>query len=121
MKICKECGICLDEGMFNKNTTYPDGLMSRCKECCYIANKRTKQALRERRRAEKESWVPDPALFKRCLSCGEEKSQTEYYFNPDYKDLCHVRCKGCESSKIGSRAKVKSESRQTQRQQEFNQ
>jgi 5-methylcytosine-specific restriction endonuclease McrA len=94
--------------MFYKNSTYPDGLMSKCKQCSYKANKLNKQKLRENKHQERDNWTPDPSIFKKCISCGQEKSQMDFYYSPDYKDRCAPRCKQCESLKISNRAKERS-------------
>ena len=107
MKICIGCQQELDESQFNKDSTCPDGIKSRCKKCSYERNKINKKLLREKKRLERLNWTPDPSIYKVCQSCGESKSQTEYYYNPDYADCCHIRCKKCESSKISILSKIK--------------
>lgn len=57
MKKCVQCGRELPDEMFWKNSSYSDGLMSRCKDC---ENERRKKAIR----ANKMSKGCNPELEK---------------------------------------------------------
>ena len=119
MKICVGCQQELEESHFHKDSSCPDGIKSRCKKCTYERNKTNKKLLREKKRLNKLNWTPDPSIYKVCQSCGESKPQTDYYYNPDYADRCHVRCKKCESSKISMFSKTKRKPLIEQKEKEF--
>ena len=68
MKTCIGCQQELDESQFNKDSTCPGGIKSRCKKCSYERNKINKKLLREKKRLERLNWTPDPSIYKVCHS-----------------------------------------------------
>ena len=113
MKTCSKCGEEKQATEFYKDSRKSDGLMSACRKChnSTVANwaerNSDKRAEKYREWAEnnkdrrrevdqarrlREVAIPD---VKRCSSCGEEKTNSEFHKKPGSTDGLYPLCKAC--------------------------
>jgi hypothetical protein len=78
-KTCSTCQSVKPHSAFNKRSLSPDGLQSRCRDCCrewYVANRREHMANTARRKKRVREVLRDRLamylLEHPCLDCGED-------------------------------------------------
>jgi hypothetical protein len=83
-KSCNRCQKTLSCENFYSNKYRPDGLYSKCKECCRYKH-RNQEVIKERSRKRQQIiWDKRDELGGKCMKCGES--------DPNVLELDHIHC-----------------------------
>jgi len=117
LKHCYQCGRTLSLEAFDRCSPKSDGRDSRCKECKKA--EKPNAGKRKRKTAERKRLAKDG--LKRCSSCNDVKSVSEFYENSNTPDGLCCYCISCSRKKskrgnTGEREEQKKEQEELQSQ-----